>query len=96
MLAIDPHNRKALARLGKIYESVENDFDQAMAIYRTALESQENYESYMKIGDCFAKQNSYIEALVHYREALSLKKTHEVYGKIAKMLQNKNEYLKAL
>jgi hypothetical protein len=45
-----------LARLGKIYESIENDFDNAMATYRAALEAQENYESYIKIGDCLVKQ----------------------------------------
>jgi hypothetical protein len=31
-----------------------------MVTYQTALEAQENYESYMKIGDCLAKQESYI------------------------------------
>ena len=59
-MSLEPENRKALARLGKIYESVENDFEKAMAIYRTALQSQENYESYMKIADVYAKQDSYL------------------------------------
>jgi Flp pilus assembly protein TadD len=40
VLEIEPHNRKALARLGKIYESIENDFESAMNAYQTALETQ--------------------------------------------------------
>ena len=46
-----------------------------MATYKAALETQENYESYMKIGDCLSKKESYIEALLNYKEALNLKKT---------------------
>ena len=56
-----------------------------MATYKAALETQENYESYMKIGDCLSKKESYIEALLNYKEALNLKKTSEVYAKIALM-----------
>lgn len=43
VLEMEPYNRKALARLGKIYESVEGDFESAMKTYQTALDSQENY-----------------------------------------------------
>jgi Tfp pilus assembly protein PilF len=40
VLEIEPTNRRALARLAKIYESTENDFENAMATYKTALEAQ--------------------------------------------------------
>jgi tetratricopeptide (TPR) repeat protein len=39
---LDPGNRKALARLGKIFEA-ESDFENAMATYKAALEKQPNY-----------------------------------------------------
>lgn len=86
---MEPCNRKALARLGKIYESVECDFESAMKTYQTALDSQENYESYIKIGDCLAKKQSYIEALLNYKQALNLKKTSMAYAKLALMYEKK-------
>lgn len=56
-----------------------------MLTYKVGLESQTNYESYMKIGDCLYKKESYIEALLNYKEALNLRKTHEAYFKVALM-----------
>ena len=67
-----------------------------MMTYRTALEYQPNYESYMKVGDCLAKKQSFIEALLNYKEALMLKKTHEAYYKIGLMLSIKNQHQKAI
>lgn len=46
----------ALARLGKIYEAVEKDYENAMETYKKALRINENYDSYLKIGDCFDKK----------------------------------------
>lgn len=67
-----------------------------MNTYKVALESQENYESYMKIGDCLAKKESYIEALLNYKEALNINKTHEAHAKVAHMFELKNEWGKSI
>lgn len=42
VLQLSPGNRKALARLGKIYEA-ESDFQNAMLTYKTGLQRQVNY-----------------------------------------------------
>lgn len=67
-----------------------------MSTYKAGLETQVNYESYMKIGDCLAKKESYIEALLNYKEALNLKKTSEAYAKLAVMFEYKNDFPKAI
>ena len=90
----DPENRLALARLGKIYES-ENDYENAMVIYKKSLEVQPSYESYVKIGDCHKKQECYVEAYLNYKEALFIKKTSEIYEKIAEIYKFQKQYKKS-
>lgn len=48
-------------------------------MYKKCLEIETNYESYIKIGDCYQKMNQNMDSLVSYNKALGLKKTSEVF-----------------
>jgi hypothetical protein len=55
---MDPSNQLAFVRLGKIYETVQNDHENALLVYKQGLEYCPSYENYVKIGDCQLKLGS--------------------------------------
>lgn len=67
MLSVDPCNQLAFARLGKIYEAYQNDYENALLIYKKGLEYAHSYENFVKIGDCHFKLGSLMEAYLNYK-----------------------------
>ena len=72
---MSPNNQLAFARLGKIYETYENDYENALIIYKKGLQYSASYENYLKIGDCQFKLGNVVDAFLSYKQALSIKRT---------------------
>ena len=96
MLNLDAKNHLAYARLGKIYETFQKDYENALFFYKKGLEIEPTYEAYIKIGDCLFEMGSIVDAYLNFKEALSIRKTPEVYQKIAEVHEKQGQDRKAI